>query len=176
LESNERARIVITPKIWSPPLHPSWQKGASVPDDPPKMQDFLHVCSLKIMNSGNTPALIDEIAAAYIHVLRPLAELPRNPKFRERFPQGGRLLLDKNDITIDQTLGPKGTLTATEIMAIQNNDAFLYVYASVKYRDVYKKRRKTLVGYTYFFPQNGLASIQKAAFDVAGPKTYNQST
>lgn len=171
---SERAWISARPAIMSPELRALWEHG----DLPPITMPWVHLFPVRFVNSGKSPAQIDEIAIRYV-LLEKLSDLKEEPEYGEAAPQDGYMLVPREKVvlTVPLTEGTDGgTLTKFQLSAVIGARSFLYGYGFVGYRDVYGRHHITRFGYVYRFPQGGAISYLSNEFMRDGPPAYNQAT
>jgi hypothetical protein len=174
---NERAWITVLPYIWSPEFYPLWEEGDPVPANPMGMHPVVHQFPAKIKNVGKTPAIIDGVAMRYVRIAS-LSSLSTEPDYGEISPWNGYFLIPDDDETaIAGNLSHNsGMMSMAEVAEVRRQDAFLYAYGTVKYRDVYESQHETRFGYLYHSPQGGAINFEKATFRRGGPEAYNRTT
>jgi hypothetical protein len=170
----ERAWISARPAILSPQLRSIWEQG----DPLPALPGWVHLFPVRFLNSGNSPAQIDEISIRYV-LLETLSELRVPPEYGQPIPQNGFLLVPRERIvfSVPLTTGTdSGMLSRWQLANVQNGAFFLYGYGFVRYRDVYRRSHITCFGYVYNFPQGGAINFEQAEFRRGGPPEYNKAT
>lgn len=130
-----------------------------------------------ITNVGKTPALVLRSCLVYVHIPK-LEMLPEEPEYFAPLTYDGNIL-PPNGKPIGHIvdLRPDAHLSEFEVRAIQNRNAFLYIYGFVEYSDTVGGQNVyvTRFGYVYNFPK-GTEPEFLVGLIPAGPKAYNQAT
>jgi hypothetical protein len=129
-------------------------------------------CAFK--STGNTPARLVELAIRYRKTDR-LEDIPRQPDYGLRAVLNDLPLVTGDSVGYVAFLEPDIILKRSEFDAVYQQNAFLYAFGIVVYRDVYNRLHETRFGYVYHFPQGG--DPQERGFRKEGlPPGYNRAT
>lgn len=184
---SERTWVAGLPLSFSPELQPTWE-----PEDPIVASDkrgaYHHIFNTSIKNVGKTVAQIDKTAIRYVYVEESLSKLPEVPDYGKGTHHDGYLLIPNGEIWIYTLLTAlavnrleaaqgveSGLLNRRQIANIEKGQDFLYAYGEVKYRDIFRKRRRTRFGYVYHFPKPNELGDGKPRFQPGGPRAYNDA-
>jgi hypothetical protein len=72
-------------------------------------------------------------------------------------------------------LEPHAILPKSEADAVSRQEAFLYAFGKVVYRDVYDRMHETRFGYVYHFPLGG-DPVERGFRREGLPPSYNRAT
>lgn len=169
----ERAWVIASPVDNAPAL-------GFIPDAGSNLQAHLmgankrnaFTCSFK--STGNTPARIVEIAIRYRYVAT-LADIPPEPDYGNRTPLNDLPLVKEESVGFITFLEPNAILPKASTDAVERQQAFLYAYGIVVYRDVYNRVHETRFGYIYHFPQGGDPRERGFRKEML-PPAYNEAT
>jgi hypothetical protein len=135
----------------------------------------MNLFQASVKNCGKTPAQVLGASLRFT-TMDNLEDLPTNPAYGTITPYEGLLLVPQDSFGIQEPLAPNPTLNEVDGQAVMNGTKHVYAFGIVKYKDVYGKNHETRVGYRYYFPQGGLAGIQKPIFQRYGSLAYNKAT
>src|SRR5258708_30101221 len=127
----ERAWISARPAILSPQLRSIWEQG----DPLPALPGWVHLFPVRFLNSGNSPARIDEISIRYV-LLESLSALRVPPEYGQPIPQNGFVLVprERTVFSVPLTTGTdSGMLQRWQLANVQNAVFFLYRYEFLPY-------------------------------------------
>jgi hypothetical protein len=182
----ERAWITVVPYIWSPEFYPLREKTDPVPDDLRDVLHIVHQFPAKIVNVGKTPAKLEALALRYVRTPTRPSRLGPEPDYGELSSENNHFAFPNEEIALTAVLSPEGTMTKSQIAAVQNKEEFLYSFGIVKYSDVYGILHETRFGYRYQMPDTHMimrdgvietVSTGKAVFRNDGlPSAYNGHT
>ncbi len=133
-----------------------------------------NVVSFSFKSTGNTPARLVEMATFYRKVDR-LEDIPKEPNYGERVPLNDLPLVTGDSIGVVQFLEPSPILPKGEADAVWRQEAFLYAFGIVVYRDVYSRLHETRFGFQYHFPLGG-DPREKGFRRELMPPAYNRAT
>jgi hypothetical protein len=133
-----------------------------------------NVVSFSFKSTGNTPARLVEMTTFYGKVDR-LEDIPKEPNYGERVPLNDLPLVTGDSIGVVEFLEPSPILPKAEADAIWRQEAFLYAFGIVVYRDVYNRLHETGFGFVYHFPLGG-DPRQKGFRRELMPPAYNRAT
>ncbi len=136
--------------------------------------DKRNVFSCSFKTTGNSPARLVETAIRYYKVDR-LEDIPREPDYGERIPLNDLPLVPGDSIGFIQFLEPSPILNRIEAVRVTRQEAFLYAFGIMVYRDAYMRLHETRFGFVYHFPLGG--DPRDKGFQREGlPEAYNQAT
>jgi hypothetical protein len=129
-------------------------------------------CSFK--STGNTPARLVEVAIRYMKANK-LEDIPKEPTYGDRTVLNNLALVTGDSIRFAAFLEPDIVLKKADHDAVYKQQAFLYAFGIIVYRDVFASLHETRFGYIYHFPQGG--DPRENGFRREGlPSSYNQAT
>lgn len=133
-----------------------------------------NVVSFSFKSTGNTPARLVEMATFYRKVDR-LEDIPKEPNYGERVLLNDLPLVTGDSIGVVQFLEPSPILPKAEADALRRQEAFLYAFGILVYRDVYNRLHETRFGFVYHFPLGGDPRQQGFRRELM-PPAYNRAT
>lgn len=133
-----------------------------------------NVVSFSFKSTGNTPAKLVEAAILYRKV-DSLENIPKEPDYGERVPLNDLPLVTGDSVGFVCSLEPSPILPKAEADAVWGQQAFLYAFGIVVYRDVYDRLHETKFGFVYHFPLGG-DPRQKGFRRELMPPAYNRAT
>lgn len=100
--------------------------------------DKLNAFSCSFKSTGNTPALLVEVAVRYQKIGR-LEDVPEEANYGQRSPLNNLALVKKDSIGFTAYLEPDIILNRADATAVPQGKAFLYAFGILVYRDVYDR-------------------------------------
>jgi type II secretory pathway pseudopilin PulG len=174
LINTERAWVIATPDDNSPVIGFIPSAGAGNLEMHLVGANQRNAVSFSLKSTGNTPARLVEIAILYRKANR-LDDIPTEPDYDGKIPLNDLPLVTGDSIGFVQFLEPSPILPKSEADAVCRQEAFLYAFGLVVYRDVYDRLHETRFGYVYHFPL-GLDPKPKGFRRDGLPPSYNQAT
>lgn len=133
-----------------------------------------NIVSFSFKSTGNTPARLVETATLYCKV-DSLEDIPKEPNYGERMSLNDLPLVTGDSLGVVQSLEPSSILPKAEADALRRQEAFLYAFGIVVYRDVYNRLHETRFGFVYHFPLGGDPRQQGFRRELM-PPAYNRAT
>jgi hypothetical protein len=174
IRDTERAWVIANPVEKAPVVGFTPSAGAGNLERHLVGADQKNVVSFSFKSTGNTPARLVEAAVLYRKVGK-LEDMPKEPDYGQRTLLGDLPLVRGDSIGSAGFLEPDPILTRSEAEAISRQEAFLYAFGILIYRDVYNRLHETRFGFLYHFPRGG-DPRQRGFSRELMPPTYNRAT
>jgi hypothetical protein len=173
--NTDRAWIIVFPMWDAPPIGYIPEPGDALAY-PGRDAKNVFVASAK--NTGNTPARIIEFRVKYKQVPS-LQDIPQKANYgpRPRSKSSDEILLCKEEQPIGAFafLEPNIIVTKPEKEKIERQEAFLYAYGILFYKDAFNRMHETKFGFIYHMPIGGDVFERGFRRDKL-PAAYNKAT